>query len=76
MQVCESTGVPVHPVGPDVTTVRVWLPPGWQAVQAEYVYWQDAGGGGAYVHAWETTGVPVHPAGVAEVTVRACVLLD
>jgi hypothetical protein len=27
--------VPVHPVGPDVTTVRVCVPFVWQAVQAE-----------------------------------------
>ncbi len=38
MQDWLSTGVPVQPVGVELTTVRVWVSFDWQAPQALYVY--------------------------------------
>jgi hypothetical protein len=44
---CERTGEPpVQPLGDDVATVRIWVPSGWQAPQAEYVNDVHVGGGG------------------------------
>ncbi len=40
------TGVPVQPLGVELTTVRVWVLFDWHAPQALYVYVQAVGGGG------------------------------
>jgi hypothetical protein len=74
VQLCVRTGVPAHPAGDEVATVRVCVPLEEQALHAEYVYVQA---GGVYVQACERTGEPpAQPVGEEVATERVWVLFD
>ncbi len=64
----------MQPVGDEVCTVRVCVPPALQALQAEYVQEVQVVTGG--VQDWLRTGVPEQVVGVVAVTVRVCVPLE
>jgi len=76
VQDCVSEGVPVHPVGVELVTVRVWVPVLLHSPKIEYLYVQAFGVGVQVLLRSAVAGSPVQLDGLRADTVRVWVPLE